>query len=100
MAKKRKRVSNKNIGAKPQNKIKYRLESLRRRYPELQGKVVDFVDHNVEDGVLYFSIRFKDKTNFSLRYRCGTFCVGADLCDVKTGNFEVMREYMKLRSKL
>jgi len=38
---------------------------------------------------------FKDKTDFSLRYACDMFVVGADFCDFKTGDFEMIREYMK-----
>lgn len=34
---------------------------------------MDFFTHSIEDGTLYFSVRFKDKTDFSLRYACDTF---------------------------
>ncbi len=68
---------------------------LRRRYPEVHGKVVDFISHSIEDGTLYFAVRFSDKTEFSLRYACDMFIVGADFCDFKTGNFEMIREYMR-----
>jgi len=44
---------------------------------------------------LYFSVRFKDKTDFSLRYACDMFVVGADFCDFKTGDFEMLRDYMR-----
>jgi hypothetical protein len=56
---------------------------------------VDFISHSIQDGTLYFTVRFKDKTDFSLRYVCDMFIVGADFCDVKTGDFEMIREYMK-----
>lgn len=58
-------------------------------------EVVDFIGHSIEDGTLYFSVRFKDKTDFSLRYACDMFVVGADFCDVKTGDYEMIREYMR-----
>jgi hypothetical protein len=70
-------------------------EQLRQRYPEVHGKVVDFISHSIEDGTLYFSVRFKDKTNFSLRFACEMFIVGADLTDMQTGDLEMIREYMK-----
>jgi hypothetical protein len=76
-------------------RIKKRYEWLRKRYPEVRGKVVDFISHSIEDGTVYFTVRFKDKTDFSLRYACDTFVVGADLCDVKTGDYEMIREYMR-----
>src|SRR5258707_2134116 len=76
-------------------RIKKKYEKLRRRYPEVHGKKVDFITHSIEDGTLYFSVRFKDKTDFSLRYACDMFVVGADFCDFKTGDFEMLREYMR-----
>jgi hypothetical protein len=76
-------------------RIKKRYERLRKRYPEVRGKVVDFITHFIEDGTLYFTVRFKDKTDFSLRYACDMFAVGADFCDMKTGDMEIIREYMR-----
>jgi hypothetical protein len=76
-------------------RIKKKHEKLRRRYPEVHGKVVDFISHTVADGTLYFNVRFKDKTDFSLRYSCGMFVVGADISDMSAGDLEIMREYMR-----
>src|SRR5713101_6333553 len=75
--------------------IKKKYDGFRRRYPEVHGKVVDFITHSIEDGMLYFSVRFKDKADFSLRYACDMFVVGADFCDFKTGDFEMIRQYMR-----
>src|ERR1700691_1176415 len=87
------------VSAKERRKIDKsitrRLKRLRKRYPEVHGKIVDFISHSLEDGTLYFTVRFKDKTDFSLRYACDMFVVGADFCDVKTGDFEMIREYMR-----
>jgi len=87
------------ISAKERRKINKsitkHLKRLRRRYPEVHGKIVDFISHSLEDGTLYFTVRFKDKTDFSLRYACDMFVVGADFCDVKTGDFEMIREYIR-----
>ncbi len=58
--------------------IKKKYDLFRRRYPEVHGKVVDFITHSIEDGTLYFGVRFKDKTDFSLRYACDMFVVGTD----------------------
>jgi hypothetical protein len=76
-------------------RIKQRYKRLRKRYPEVRGKVVDFISHSIEDGTLYFNVRFKDKTDFSLRYACDMFVAGADFCDVKTGDSEMIREYTR-----
>lgn len=76
-------------------RIKKKHERLRKRYPEIHGKVVDHIRHCIEDGTLYFTVRFKDKTEFSLRYACDMFVVGADLEDVKSGDYEMIRRYMR-----
>ena len=75
--------------------IKKKYARFRRKYPQVHGKVVDFITNSIEDGMLYFTVRFADKTDFSLRYACDMFVVGADFCDFKTGNFEMIREYMR-----
>jgi hypothetical protein len=75
--------------------MKKRLAMRRKKYPELRGRVVDYITHSIEDGTLYFTVRFQDKTDFSLRYACDMFVVGADFCDIKTGDFETIREYVK-----
>jgi hypothetical protein len=74
---------------------KQREERLRRKYPEVHGKVVDFITHTIADGTLYFTVRFKDKTSFCIRYACDMFVVGADLSDWQSGDFHIIREYMK-----
>jgi hypothetical protein len=75
--------------------IKKKYARFRRKYPEVHGKVVDFITNSIEDGMLYFTVGFTDKTDFSLRYACNMFVVGADFCDFKTGNFEMIRQYMR-----
>jgi ribosomal protein L9 len=80
---------------KTQRHIKKRQERQRKIYPEIHGKVVDFITHTVTDGTLYVSVRFKDKTNFSIRYACNMFVVGMDLSNMKAGNLDMIREYMK-----
>ena len=76
-------------------RTKQRQEELRKRYPEVHGKVVDFITHTIDDGTLYFSVRFTDETSFCLRYGCDMFVVGADLSDWRSGNYNIIREYMK-----
>lgn len=58
--------------------IRKKYEGFRRKYPEGHGKVVDFITQSIEDGPLYFSVGFADKTDFSFRYACEMFVVGAD----------------------
>jgi hypothetical protein len=66
-----------------------------RRYPGVDGKVVAYISHSMEDGTLCVNVCFKDKTAFSLRFACEMFIVGADISDWKSGDYEMIREYMK-----
>jgi hypothetical protein len=76
-------------------RIRERREKLRQRYPEVHGRAVDYISHSIEDGTLFFTVAFKDKTTFSLRFACEMFIVGADFGDMRTGDLEIVREYMK-----
>jgi hypothetical protein len=66
-----------------------------RRYPGVQGKVVDYISHSIDNGTLCVNVCFMDKTLFSLRFACDIVIVLADMSDWKTGNYEMIREYMK-----
>ena len=50
-----------------------------KRYPEVHPKIVEFTTHAIEDSTLYSTVRFKDETDFSLRYVCDMFVMGADI---------------------
>ncbi len=76
-------------------RIQKRKEELRKRYPEVHGRVVDYVSHSIEDGTLFCNVAFKDKTNLSLRFACQMFIAGADFSDTRSGDLEIIREYMK-----
>ena len=75
--------------------MKKRLVMRRRRYPEVRGKLVDYITHFIDNGTVFFTVWFKDKTAFSLRYGCDLFIVGADFSDWKTGDDHIIREYIK-----
>ena len=76
-----------------ERRIKKKYDRFRRRYPEVHGKVVDFLTHSIEDGTLYFSVRFKDKTDFSMRFVPQIATHYVDLSDISTGDFKMIREY-------
>jgi len=59
------------------------------------GKVVDFITYTFDDGTLYFTVRFSDQTSICVRYACDMFAVGAELSDWQSGDFHIIREYMK-----
>ncbi len=76
-------------------RLQKRKQQLRERYPEVHGRAVDYISHSIEDGSLFFTVAFKDKTTFSLRFACEMFITGADFGDMRTGDLEIVREYMK-----
>src|SRR5262245_3875269 len=80
--------------------IKMGRKQFRKVYPEVHGKVVDFITHGVSDGTLYVSVRFSDNTNFSIRYGSEMFVVGVDLSDLKTGDLVVIHELHEADSEI
>jgi hypothetical protein len=74
-------------------RIRDKHQKLRNKYPEIYGKVVDWIHHSVEDGTLYICIRFQDKTDFALEFSPQIVRVGTELCDSATGDFDVIRNY-------
>ena len=76
-------------------RIRQRRDKLRQRYPEVHGRAVDYISHSIDDGTLFLTVVFKDKTNFSLRFGCEMFITGADFGDTRTGDLKIIREYMK-----
>ena len=59
-----------------------------RRYPGLHGKVVDWVEHRFEEGLLYPHVRFTDKTELCWRISTRMTIEEADLSNWKSGDFD------------
>ena len=59
-----------------------------RRYPGLRGKVVGWVEHRFEEGLLYLHVRFTDKTELCWRISTRMTIEEADLSNWKSGDFE------------
>jgi hypothetical protein len=106
MTKKRKVVLVDGIPIKPMNaaehrrldrRIKKKHQKLRRRYPEVHGKKVDWISHWYEEGYLSFNVRFTDGKNFSILCSPTIVTNIVDFSDMKTGNDEIIREYYKPR---
>jgi hypothetical protein len=76
-------------------KINKRYRRLRRRHREIHGKIVDWVDHSFEEGSLFVSIRFTDKTYFSLQFSPTILTDSIDLSDISSGNLRLIREYYR-----
>src|SRR5215469_3234910 len=67
-------------------RIKKRQEKLRRRYKEIHGKRVDWIDHFVEEGWLFIEVRFKDGRSFNLHFSPQIVTEGIELIDRRTGD--------------
>ena len=78
-------------------RIEKKYEKLRKRYKEIHGKAVDWISYSFEEARLYISVRFMDKTHFSMQFSTRIVTDGIDFSDVKTGNSEIIREYYRRR---
>jgi hypothetical protein len=65
------------------------------RYRGLQGKVVDWVEHQFEEGVLYIHVRFADKTELSWRICTRMTIEEADFADWTSGDFQQFRVFAR-----
>ena len=78
-------------------RIEQKYDSWRRMYPEIRGRKVDFVKHWMEEGILFFSIRFMDGTNFCVQYEPTAELTGVDYSDMKSGDTVILKEYFRRR---
>lgn len=87
------------VTAKEHRRIGLRIrahhQKLRRRFKEVYGKKVDWISHAVEDGTMYFTVRFIDSTAFHLQVRSELVIDGIELSDWKTGNDKILRTYYR-----
>ena len=65
------------------------------RYRGLQGKVVEWVEHRFEEGVLYIHVRFTDKTEVSWRVSTRMTIEEADFADWTSGDFKQLRVFVR-----
>ena len=82
-----------------ERRIKKKYEKLRRRYPEVHGKKVDWISHWHEEGYLSFNVRFTDGKNFSILCSPTIATNVVDFSDVKTGDSVIIREYYRRRDE-
>ena len=78
-------------------RIKKKYEKLRRRYPEVHGKKVDWISHGCEEGYLYFNVRFTDGKNFAISCSPAIVTDFVDFSDMITGDDVIIREYYRRR---
>jgi hypothetical protein len=66
-----------------------------RQYRGVHGKVVDWVEHRFEEGLLYIHVRFVDKTELCWRIATRMTIEEGDLSDWKSGDFEQLRVFVR-----
>ena len=77
--------------------IKNTQEILRKKYPEVHGKEVDWISHGYENGYLFFNVRFMDGKNFAIVCSSTIVTDIVDFSDMTTGDAVIIREYYKPR---
>jgi hypothetical protein len=76
-----------------EKRIKKKHEKLRRRYPEVHGKKVDWISQTFEEGLVFFNVRFMDGKNFSITCHPVIVTDTVQFSDMKTGDDVIIREY-------
>ena len=67
----------------------------RNTYRGLRGKVVDRVEHEFDEGLLYLHVRFTDKTELCWQIGSRMTIERADLSDWTTGNLQRLRVFVR-----
>src|SRR5260370_37155130 len=78
-------------------RIKKRYARLRKRYKEIRGKKVDWIEHTYEEGSLYVGVRFKDGTYFSLDFSPQIVTDGIEFSDLSSGDGKILKTYYRNR---
>jgi len=66
-----------------------------RRYRGVRGKVVQWVEHSFEEGLLYIHVRFTDKTEISWQITTRMTIEESDLADWTSGDFKQLRVFVR-----
>lgn len=74
-----------------------RKDRLRRKFPEIHGKLLDYVTHSYDYGWLYVTLHFTDGTNFSLDFTVNEPAILPKL--IEFGKY-VDGDYVNLRTYL
>jgi hypothetical protein len=65
------------------------------RYRGVQGKIVHWVEHSFEEGILYIQVRFTDKTELSWRVATRMTIEESDLADWTSRDFKQLRVFVR-----
>jgi len=69
-----------------------------KQYPGAHGKVVDWVEHKFEQGILFIDIQFVDKTALSWSIDSAIVIQEARLADWKTGDLKLLKRFVQNES--
>src|SRR6266403_3183573 len=75
------------------SRIRKKHEKLRKRYREVHGKRVDWISHWIEEGILFFTVRFTDGKCFSVTYSPCVNLDTVDFSDMSTGDDVILKHY-------
>jgi hypothetical protein len=65
------------------------------RYRGVRGKIVEWVEHTFEDGLLYINVRFADKTELCWQISARMTIEEADLADWTSGDCKQVRVFVR-----
>jgi hypothetical protein len=63
------------------------------QYPEVKGKVVNFIQASAQTEGAFVNIRFTDNTDLGLTFNAKMKLEHATLNDVSDGNYELIKKY-------
>lgn len=66
-----------------------------RAYRGLPGKVIERVEHEFEEGILYLHVRFTDKTELCWQVLSRMTIQKADLADWRSGDYRQLRIFIR-----
>ena len=83
------------MNAKPKPAQKFEVPERGRLYPGVKGKIVDWIEYQFEEEMLYIHIRFVDQTEVAFTLGSRLKIIEADLTDWKTGDGVIKRTYVQ-----
>jgi hypothetical protein len=75
------------------SRIRKKHQKLRKRYREVHGKKVDWISHWIEEGIVFFTVRFTDGKCFSVTYSPCVNLDSVDFSDMSTGDDVILKHY-------
>lgn len=67
-------------------------------YPGAHGKIVDWVEHKFEQGILFIDIQFVDKTALSWSIDSAIVIQEVHLADWKNGDLKILKRFVQDKS--